>query len=335
MSEEERYSRQQLIPGWDQESLLGSTVAIIGLGAIGTYVATILASSGIGKLTIIEFDTVEISNLNRQLLYNDEDVGKPKAEVAAKKLKEINPKIQIDFFNKKMEDVSVSVYEEADLIIACLDTFIGRRWINSMAVRVKKPLIMGGMFAFLGNLQVIIPYETPCFECQPLVPDEELAQACTPFGEERKKEREKEEEEPPLPAVATMSSIIGGLMSQEALKILLNIGETIENYLFYDGLNNATTILHLVRSDDCPTCGELYKLEQIQFVASPTETVKDLSLRLALTYGLEKPELMIEGEFLDPDKQIQKCKLSEKNVAFVLDKNLAKPIKIVIEIKSD
>ncbi len=334
MSEEDRYSRQQLIPGWDQESLQDSTIVIVGLGAIGTYVATILASSGIGKLTLIEFDTVETSNLNRQLLYYDEDVGKPKAKVAAKKIKEINPSIQVEFFNKKMEDVSVSVYEKADLIIACLDTFIGRRWINSMAVRVKKPLIMGGMFAFLGNVQVIIPYETPCFECQPLVPDEELAQACTPFGEERKKERE-EEEEPPLPAVATMSSIIGGLMSQEALKVLLKMGENLENYLFYDGLNNATTILHLVRSDDCPTCGDLYKLEQIQFVASPKETVKDLSLRLALTYGLEKPELMIEGAFLDPDKQIQKCKLSEKNVAFVLDKNLAKPIKIVIQIKID
>jgi molybdopterin/thiamine biosynthesis adenylyltransferase len=334
MSEEDRYSRQQLIPGWDQGSLQDASIVIVGLGAIGTYVATILASSGIGKLTIIEFDTVEISNLNRQLLYYDEDVGKPKAQVAAKKLKEINPRINIEFFNKKMEDVSVSVYEKADLIIACLDTFIGRRWINSMAVRVKKPLIMGGMFAFLGNLQVIVPYETPCFECQPLVPDEELAQACTPFGEERKKERE-EEEEAPLPAVATMSSIIGGLMSQEALKILLKIGENLENYLFYDGLNNATTILHLVRSDDCPTCGDLYKLEQIQFVASPKETVRDLSLRLALTYGLENPELMIEGAFLNPDKQIQKCKLSEKNVAFVLDKNLAKPIKIVIQIKSD
>ena len=335
MSEEERYSRQQLIPGWNQASLQDSTIILVGLGAIGTYVATILASSGIGKLVLIEFDTIEISNLNRQLLYNDDDVGKPKAKVAARKLQEINPSIQIDFYNKKMEDVSVSVYEEADLIIACLDTFIGRRWINSMAVRVKKPLIMGGMFAFLGNLQVIIPYETPCFECQPLVPDEELAQACTPFGEERKKEREKVEEEPPLPAVATMSSIIGGLMSQEALKILLNIGEILENYLFYDGLNNATTILHLVRSDDCPTCGDLYKLEQIQFVASPKETIKDLSLRLALTYGLEKPELMVEGAFLNPDKQIQKCKFSEKNVAFVLDKNLAKPIKIVIQIKSD
>ncbi len=334
MSEEDRYSRQQLIPGWDQESLQDSTIVIVGLGAIGTYVATILASSGIGKLTLIEFDTVEVSNLNRQLLYYDKDVGKPKAIVAAKKLKEINPKVQIEFFNKKMEDVSVSVYEKTDLIIACLDTFIGRRWINSMAVRVKKPLVMGGMFAFLGNVQVIIPYETPCFECQPLVPDEELTQACTPFGEERKKEREKEEE-PPLPAVATMSSIIGGLMSQEALKVLLKIGESLENYLFYDGLNNATTIIHLVRSDDCPTCGDLYKLEQIQFVASPKETVKDLSLRLALTYGLEKPELMIEGSFLDPDKQIQKCKLSEKNIAFVLDKNLAKPIKIVIQIKSD
>jgi len=333
MTEEERYSRQQLIPGWDQTKLEKSTVILVGVGAIGSYVATILVSSGIGKLIIIEFDTVEVSNLNRQLLYQDKDVGKPKAEIAAKKLKTINPEIDIDFINKKMEDVPASIYEEADVIIGCLDTFIGRRWINSMAVRVEKPLILGGMFAFLGDVQVIIPDVTPCFECQPLVPDEELAQACTPFGEERKKERDEIEEEPPLPAVATLSSIIGGFMAQETLKILLNLGPYIDNYLFYDGLNNATTIIPLAKTKECPTCGEMYELEQIEFVVNPKETIRDLILRLALTYGLDNPDIMVQGKFLEIDKKIEKTNLSQKAVAFVLDKNLAKPIKIVIQVQ--
>ena len=333
MTEEDRYSRQQLIPGWDQKKLEKSTVILVGIGAIGSYVATILVSSGIGKLIIIEYDTIEVSNLNRQLLYQDEDVGKPKAEIAAKKLKVINPKIDVDYINTMMEEVPVSTYEEADVIIGCLDTFIGRRWINSMAVRVGKPLILGGMFAFLGDVQVIIPEVTPCFECQPLVPDEELAQACTPFGEERLKDREEIELEPPLPAVATLSSIIGGFMAQEALKIILNLGPYIDNYLFYDGLNNATTIIPLAKTEECPTCGEMYELEQIEFVVNPKETVKDLTLRLALTYGLEKPDIMVQGKFLEADKQIEKTNLSKKAVAFILDKNLAKPIKIVIQVQ--
>ncbi|MCG3226994.1 MAG: ThiF family adenylyltransferase [Candidatus Heimdallarchaeota archaeon] len=332
MPEDKRYSRQSLIPGWDQTTLDSSTVILVGVGAIGSYVATILASSGIGKLVIIEFDTIELSNLNRQLLFRDEDLGKPKAEVASKRLKEINPKIEIEFYHKKMEEVNVSVYEGADVIIGCLDTFIGRRWISSMALRVKKPLILGGMFAFLGDVQVIIPYKTACFECQPLVSDEELAQACTPFGEERKKEREEEEEEAKLPAVATLSSIIGGMMAQESLKLILELGAPLENYMFYDGLNNATTIIPLARTEDCPACGELYKLEQIEFIAHPTETIKDLLFRLALTYGLEKPDLMVEGKLLNSESIVEN-QLKEKSIAYILDKNLAKPIKIVIKIE--
>lgn len=332
MTDDDRYSRQLLIPGWNQETLSKSIVVLVGAGAIGSYVGTILVSSGIGKLIIIDFDTIEKSNLNRQLLYRENDVGKSKSETAAIKLRELNPKIIIEHHHKKMEEVPVSVYEEADVIVSCLDTFIGRRWINSMAVRVKKPLVTGGMFAFLGNAQVIIPYETACFECQPLVPDEELAQACTPFGEERKKEREEIEEEPPLPAVASLSSIIGGIMAQEALKLILHIGDYLQNYLFYDGLNNSTTILELVRSKECPACGDLYKLEQIEFVAHLDEAVKDLEVRLALTYGLEKPELMTKGRLLESEKLISDCLSEGKEIVFVLDKNLAKPIKIVLQI---
>lgn len=334
MDEDERYSRQQLIPGWDQLKLDSANVVLVGIGAIGSYVATVLVSSGIGKLTIIDFDTIEVSNLNRQLLFKNEDVGKSKSETAVQRLKEINQNIKIDFYHKKMQDVSVSVFEQADVIIACLDTFIDRRWINSMAVRVKKPLVMGGMFAFLGNAQVIIPHETACFECQPLVPDEELAQACSPFGEERKKERQEIEIEPPLPAVATLSSIIGGIMAQEALKLILELGEKLTNYLFYDGLPNATTIIELKKSKECPACGEMYKLEQIEFVAHPTETVKELRMRLMLTYGLEKPDLMSQGKLLEAESLIDDVMETEKTVIYVLDKNLAQPIKIVLQ-KSD
>jgi adenylyltransferase/sulfurtransferase len=332
MDEDGRYSRQQLIPGWDQFKLDTSSAVLAGIGAIGSYVATVLVSSGIKKLTIIDFDTIETSNLNRQLLFKDEDVGKSKSETAAKRLKEINPNIEIDFFHKKMQDVSVSVYEQADVIIACLDTFIDRRWINSMAVRVKKPLVMGGMFAFLGNAQVIIPHETACFECQPLVPEEELAQACSPFGEERKKVRKEIEIGPPLPAVAPLSSIIGGIMAQEALKLILELGEKLTNYLFYDGLSNATTIIELEKSKECPACGEMYKLEQIEFVAHPTETVKDFRMRLMLTYGLEKPDLMFQGKILDVESLLEDAIKTDKAVIFVLDKNLAQPIKIVLQI---
>jgi len=328
----ERYLRQTIIPGWNQEKLFSSTAIIVGVGAIGSYVSVLLGASGIGKLVLIDFDTIEVSNLNRQLLFRDEDIGKSKVEIAAKRLKEINPELELTYFNNKMEKVPISVYKKADIIIGCLDTFIGRRWINSLAVRLKKPLILGGMFAFLGDVQVIFPYKTPCFECQPLVSERELAQACTPFGDERKKERKEEkEEEPKLPAVATMSAIIGGIMAQETLKILLDIGEPLDNYLFYDGLHNATTIVKLERNPDCPACGDVYKLKKVKFAISEKEKVSDLLVRLALTYGLSNPDILYKGKLLNKDITLKEAGIKNNAVVFVIDKNLAKPISVVLE----
>ncbi|MHA1303044.1 MAG: ThiF family adenylyltransferase [Candidatus Heimdallarchaeaceae archaeon] len=334
MSEEDRYSRQSLIPGWDQSKLDKSTVILVGVGAIGSYVGTILASSGIKNLVLIDFDTIELSNLNRQLLFRDEDVGKSKAEVASKRLGELNPVINITYYHNKMQDVPISVYKQADVIVACLDTFIGRRWINSLAVKINKPLILGGMFAFLGDVQVIIPKKTACFECQPLVSDKELAQACTPFGEERKKEREEKEEEPPLPAVATLSSIVGGIMAQETLKLLLGLGKIIENYLFYDGLSNSVTILPLARREkDCPTCGDLYELEKVDFIVHRNNTIKELLIQLSIQFGLEKPDIMIRGRILPHEVKIEDSGLTTDSLVFVMDKNLAQPIKLVLKIE--
>jgi molybdopterin/thiamine biosynthesis adenylyltransferase len=332
MEEDGRYSRQSLIPGWDQSKLDKCSVVLVGIGAIGSYVGTILASSGVKNITIIDFDSIELSNLNRQLLFRDEDIGKPKSKVAAERLKELNPEVNIKHINKKMEKVPSSIYEKANVIIACLDTFLGRRWINSMALRVKKPLILGGLFAFLGDAQVIFPFKTACFECQPLVSQEELAQACTPFGEERKAERE-EEEEALLPAVATLSSIIGGFMSQEAMKIILGIGQPLQNYVFYDGLSNVFTQLELAQNPECPACGELYRLEQVKFIATHGEKIRDLIVRLAWTYGLAKPDLLFKGKILEHEKTIEETKLKNNARIFILDKNLAKPIKILLKLK--
>ncbi len=334
MKLDDRYSRQSIIPGWDQHKLDKATVAIVGVGAIGSYVSTILVSSGVKNIILIDFDTIETSNLNRQLLFRDSDIKKPKVMVAAERLKEINPSVEITYFNKKMQEVPTSVYKKASVIIGCLDTFIGRRWINSLAVKLNKPLILGGMYAFLGDVQVIIPKETACFECQPLVSEKELAQACTPFGDKRKEERKDEEGQPPLPAVATMSAIIGGIMAQEALKLILGIGTILSNYLFYDGLTNSTTIIPLARRErDCPACGDLYELEKVEFRVQEDNTVKDVLIQLSFQFGLEEPELMYKGNILPQDTKISKIGIKSKSTIFVMDKNLAIPIKLLLIIE--
>ena len=136
-----------------------------------------------------------------------------------------------------MQNISDELKNSVDIIASCLDTFEGRRWANSLALNIRKPMVNGGMFAFMGDIQTILPYDSACFECQPLVSQEKLAQACSPLGEERKEEKNNIEKIA-LTSISTLSSIIGGLMSQEIIKLILGVGSLVKNYLFYDGLSN-------------------------------------------------------------------------------------------------
>ncbi len=151
------YARQQLIEGWDQQTLEKSCVMIVGVGALGCEVAKDFALMGIGKLILIDLDTVEASNLSRQMLFRSSDVGRPKAEVAAERLKEMNPFLKIDAYFKKLQKLPMDVYEEADVIVATLDNFNARLDLNKICIRLKKPLVEAGTVGFEGHVQVIIP----------------------------------------------------------------------------------------------------------------------------------------------------------------------------------
>ena len=332
---QERYDRQTLIPGWDQDKIQKSTVCIWGVGALGTYISVTLALQGVGHLILIDYDSVEISNLNRQLLFQEEDVGKNKAEVAKEKLEKLNPNIQITAFPMKLQEVSPAVYQGVDVFIAGLDSFRARRWANSMAYQLKKPLVTGGMFSYLGNVQVIIPDETACFECQPLVPATKLAQACTPFGEERKAEHEdigKPLEEEPIPSVATMSALIGSIMAQEATKLLLNLGKPLDNYLFIDGLHDSFLVLQLAKNPRCPICGEKYKLTEVKATLDPNEPVKDFIKRISMSYGLSEPQIIHKGIILKKDQTPAQANMQNNDLLIIIDKELATPIKLRVKL---
>jgi len=324
-----RYDRQMRIKGWNQDKLTEATALVAGVGALGSFVAANLALSGIGHIYLCDMDTIEFSNLNRQFLFRKRDIRKYKSEIAAKRLREINPEIEVISLPMKLEEVKRKHYQDCDVIIAGLDTFDTRRWLNSLAVDLKKPLISGGMFGFLGHVQRIIPYETPCFECQPLIPQEKLSQACSPVGKKRKHLPKKKEA--PMPAVATLSMIIGGILSQEALKTIMKIGDPLDNYFFYDGLSGTTTTIRLERNKKCPVCGEQYELEEAKFVVENGETIEELSTRIAFAFGLAAPKLMIKGIILDEKMVIDKKNLKSGVKIFVMDDRLAKPLKLLIQ----
>jgi len=154
------YARQQLIDGWDQEIVSEGCIMIVGVGALGCEIAKDFALMGIGKIVLVDLDTIETSNLSRQMLFKPGDEGRPKAEVAAERLKDMNPFLKVDFYFEKLQKLPMSVYEECDVIIAALDNFNARLDLNKICLRLKKPMVEGGTVGFEGHVQVVIPEDS-------------------------------------------------------------------------------------------------------------------------------------------------------------------------------
>jgi molybdopterin/thiamine biosynthesis adenylyltransferase len=151
------YARQQLIEGFDQEIISNGCIMIVGVGALGCEIAKDFALMGIGKLILVDLDTIETSNLSRQMLFKPGDEGRPKAEVAAERLKELNPYLKTDFYFEKLQKLPMSVFQEADVVIAALDNFNARLDLNKICLRMKKPMVEGGTVGFEGHVQIILP----------------------------------------------------------------------------------------------------------------------------------------------------------------------------------
>jgi molybdopterin/thiamine biosynthesis adenylyltransferase len=160
LEEKEITKRQKLIDGWDQLALKNSTVFIAGVGALGCEIAKDLALCGVGKLILCDLDTIETSNLSRQMLFYKGDEGRPKAEVAAERVKRMNPFMDIEYYFKRIQELPMELYKSCDLIIAALDNFKARIDLNKICLNLKKPMIDGGTMGMEGHVQVIIPEGT-------------------------------------------------------------------------------------------------------------------------------------------------------------------------------
>lgn len=154
------FARQQLIDGWDQEVVNNGSIMIVGVGALGCEIAKDFALMGIGKLILVDLDLIETSNLSRQMLFRPGDEGRPKAEVAAERLKEMNPYLEVDYYFEKLQKLPMSVYEESDVVIMALDNYNARLDLNKICLRLEKPCVEGGTVGFEGHVQVIIPEGT-------------------------------------------------------------------------------------------------------------------------------------------------------------------------------
>ena len=143
-----RYSRQQLLEDWDQTRFSEARVAIIGIGATGSVIASTLAMMGVGELVLVDMDTVELSNLSRQLLFQDAHIGQFKVDAAKEILLKMNPEVTISSYNSSVQDLKPRIFNGTHVLVDGLDNFEARQYINSVSIKKKIPLVSGGMFGW-------------------------------------------------------------------------------------------------------------------------------------------------------------------------------------------
>ncbi len=185
--EKRRFDRQFRLPGWNQEILKRSSVLIAGIGGLGVEIAKNLAMVGVGHLILVDLDTIEYSNLNRQILFIGAPEGASKAKMAAKRLREINPFIKIDAYDCPLQDIPPRIYADVDMYIAGLDSIEARSELNRRAIHNQKFLIDAGTAVYNGHTYVISPFTNACLECDPLTErNQDQLGACTLVGKPRR-----------------------------------------------------------------------------------------------------------------------------------------------------
>ncbi|MBE0511088.1 MAG: molybdopterin-synthase adenylyltransferase MoeB [Chromatiales bacterium] len=238
-----RYSRQLMLPQLDwagQQRLLASHALIVGMGGLGSPVAMYLAAAGVGELTLVDDDVVDISNLQRQILHGVADMGRPKVESAASTLRRQNPDVRLNLLQTRLEGEDLLAQVRAvDVVIDASDNFSTRFALNDACVQAKTPLVSGAAIRFEGQLSVFDPRrdDSPCYRC--LYRDEgESAQTCSENG-----------------ILAPVVGVIGALQATETLKLLAGIGEPlVGRLLIWDALGMEWRQMRLRKDPDCPVC---------------------------------------------------------------------------------
>ena len=240
-----RYSRHVLIPEVGKEGqlkLLDSKVLIIGAGGLGSPSAYYLAAAGVGTIGIIDSDVVDASNLQRQILHNSKRIGEPKVDSAKQTLEDLNPDVKVIPIRQRLSrDNVIGLFKDYDLIVDGSDNFPTRYLVNDASVLLRKTVVHGSIFRFDGQVSVFKPFEGPCYRCVfPEPPPPELAPTCDEAG-----------------TLGILPGIVGLLEANEAVKLLLGIGEPmIGRLLMLDALTVEFRTLRLKRDPRCPVCGE-------------------------------------------------------------------------------
>jgi len=262
--QKQRYSRHLLIPevGSDgQAKLLASKVLLIGAGGLGSPAALYLAAAGVGTIGIVDFDVVDLSNLQRQVIHTNDRVGEKKTESARRTLTALNPDVTVVAHEEMLVADNVErLIEGYDVILDGTDTFETRYTLNDAAVAAGIPVVHASVFRFEGQLTTFVPYEGPCYRClYPTPPPPELAPGCSVAG-----------------VLGVVPGIMGLLQANEVLKLLLGIGDTLAGrLLLFDALSTEFTELRLRRDPECPVCSDTARAARAAGTPLPVPAVTD------------------------------------------------------------
>jgi sulfur-carrier protein adenylyltransferase/sulfurtransferase len=263
----ERYSRHVLIPEVGEEGqlrLLDSKVLLIGAGGLGSPAAVYLAAAGVGTLGIIDADTVDVSNLQRQIVHTVDRVGMPKVDSAEIAIKGINPGVNVVKYTERLtSDNVLRVISGYDVIVDGTDNFPTRYLLNDASLVAGIPVVHGSIYQFEGSVTVYKPHDGPCYRCQyPEPPPPELAPSCAEGG-----------------VLGVLPGVIGSLQATEAIKLLLGIGDPlVGRQLRYDALAMEFVELKMRRDPECPVCSkdpsQIEFIDYEQFCALPSRAVQ-------------------------------------------------------------
>lgn len=238
-----RYARQLALPGFGdaaQAKLSGARVLLVGLGGLGSPAASYLAAAGVGHLTINDFDTVQQSNLHRQTLYDESQVGERKTAAAAKRLRLISRSIQLQVVDARLDEQAMAaLLSDIDLVLDCTDNFASRQGINAACVRHTKTLVSGAAAGMDGQVSVFpCDGDGPCYQCYLDGIGDNLGD-CEGNG-----------------ILGPVTGVIGSMMALEAIKALVRLGNPLTGRVaIYDGLNAEWRTLKLQRNPACFACG--------------------------------------------------------------------------------
>jgi adenylyltransferase/sulfurtransferase len=272
LEEMQRYARHLSIPDVGpegQKKLKAARVLCIGAGGLGSPIAMYLAAAGIGEIGIVDFDVVDFSNLQRQLLHDTGDVGKKKGDSAMERLSAINPEVKVNFHDARLnEENAAEIAEPYDLIIDGTDNFETRYLSNDLAVLTGKPNVYGSIFRFEGQVSVFAPHlGGPCYRCLfPTPPEPGQVPSCAEGG-----------------VLGVLPGIVGCLQTNEAIKLILGIGEPlIGRLIHFDALAFRFREIKLRRDSKCAICGEspsITELKEIEYTCEmPEQTLREIDV---------------------------------------------------------